>query len=98
MPFCGEIFDNSNLSMEETATLKNCSGLCLKVNNPDERSKTKRMCANKDYAESICKQSTNTFCETCDTDECNGAAEYGPIAALIAIPVAIISTYNIAGF
>lgn len=29
------------------------------------------------------------FCETCDTDGCNGAAQYGPVALLVAIPVAI---------
>lgn len=29
------------------------------------------------------------FCETCSTDGCNGAAQYGPMALLVAIPVAV---------
>lgn len=29
------------------------------------------------------------FCETCQTDGCNGAAQYGPVALLVAIPVAV---------
>jgi len=29
------------------------------------------------------------FCETCSTDGCNGAAQYGPIALLVAIPAVI---------
>ncbi|XP_055303862.1 uncharacterized protein LOC129569231 [Sitodiplosis mosellana] len=29
------------------------------------------------------------FCETCTTDGCNGAAQYGPVALLVAIPVAV---------
>jgi len=40
--------------------------------------------------------STNTpsyikteYCQTCTTDGCNGAAQYGPIAMLVAIPVVI---------
>lgn len=31
------------------------------------------------------------FCETCSTDGCNGAAQYGPIALSIAIPLMILS-------
>lgn len=29
------------------------------------------------------------FCETCSTEGCNGAAQYGPIALLVAIPAVI---------
>lgn len=29
------------------------------------------------------------FCETCSTDGCNGATQYGPVALLVAIPVAV---------
>lgn len=29
------------------------------------------------------------FCETCDTDGCNSATQYAPVALLVAIPVAI---------
>lgn len=29
------------------------------------------------------------FCETCSTDGCNGAAQYGPVALLVIIPAAI---------
>jgi hypothetical protein len=29
------------------------------------------------------------FCETCSTDGCNGAAQYGPIALLVAIPAVL---------
>lgn len=31
----------------------------------------------------------NEFCETCDTDGCNGASQFGPVALLITVPVAI---------
>lgn len=33
------------------------------------------------------------FCETCTTDGCNGAAQYGPIAMLIALPIAIAKLF-----
>lgn len=29
------------------------------------------------------------YCETCATDGCNGAAQYGPVALLVVIPAAI---------
>jgi hypothetical protein len=29
------------------------------------------------------------YCQTCTTDGCNGASQYGPIAMLVAIPVVI---------
>lgn len=35
-------------------------------------------------------QSVADFCEHCDTDGCNGAAQYGPMAAIIAIPAIVI--------
>lgn len=34
-------------------------------------------------------------CVTCDTDGCNGAAQDGPIALLIALPVAITNCFLI---
>lgn len=30
------------------------------------------------------------LCEKCDTDGCNAGTQYGPIAILIAFPIAII--------
>lgn len=33
------------------------------------------------------------YCETCTTDGCNGAAQYGPIALLIAIPMAVAKIF-----
>lgn len=35
------------------------------------------------------------FCETCDTDGCNGATHYGPYAILIAIPIFIAKHFII---
>lgn len=29
-------------------------------------------------------------CDKCDSDGCNGASEYGPVAMMIAIPVIIM--------
>lgn len=31
------------------------------------------------------------FCETCNTDGCNGAGQFGPIAILVAIPTIILA-------
>lgn len=30
------------------------------------------------------------FCEYCDSDGCNGAAQYGPMAAIILIPAVLL--------
>lgn len=49
-----------------------------------------RQCAKSTgYNENFCKGSAYDFCETCSSDGCNGAAQYGPIALMAAIPVAI---------
>lgn len=47
-----------------------------------------------DSAKATCeaesKGSDSSICETCNTDECNGALQYGPVALMIAIPLAVI--------
>lgn len=35
----------------------------------------------------------NVKCMACDTDGCNGAAQYGPFALLVVLPVAIAKTF-----
>lgn len=52
-----------------------------------------RLCAkNEEHAKELCdnKSAKPEFsCKMCDTDGCNGAAQYGPIALLVIIPVAV---------
>lgn len=54
-----------------------------------------RFCAQTpQLAEQNCKEQDVTSCQTCDIDKCNGAAQYGPVAALVvAIPVMIAKTF-----
>lgn len=42
-------------------------------------------CANANTPEYI----RTEFCETCDTEGCNGAGQFGPIAVLVAIPAVV---------
>ncbi|CAD7079963.1 unnamed protein product [Hermetia illucens] len=55
---------------------------CTWIDSNDTPKKCMTSPPNPSYVETL-------FCETCLTDECNGAAQYGPMAALILIPVAI---------
>lgn len=42
-------------------------------------------------AEVLCKENgAEGLCEKCETDGCNGATQYGPIAILIVLPIAIV--------
>lgn len=34
-------------------------------------------------------------CEPCSKDECNGAAQYGPAAIVVAIPIAILKVLSL---
>lgn len=45
----------------------------------------KDACANANTPEYI----KTEFCETCNFDGCNGAAQYGPIAMLVIIPAVL---------
>lgn len=40
---------------------------------------------------SIAGQKLETSCVPCDSDGCNGASQYGPVAIMIAIPVIIMN-------
>lgn len=48
-----------------------------------------RFCARTpQQADDHCKEKGFTFCGSCASDECNGAAQYKPIAIMVAISVA----------
>lgn len=60
----------------------------------------------ENVANALCQTSKNTAhsyghmnvevkCVTCDTDGCNGATKYGPIAVLIVLPVAIAKIFKL---
>lgn len=44
-------------------------------------------------AEQYCKDKSLSFCETCDSDECNGSAQYAPIALMLTIPIVITKIF-----
>lgn len=68
---------------------------------------TARACAlNEDAAKQACKNledglhenglpTAKIDCLVCNSDGCNGAAQYGPIALLIALPVAIAKIFSL---
>lgn len=52
-----------------------------------------RLCAkSEEHAKELCDNKSGKpefSCKICETDGCNGAIQYGPIALLVAIPVAV---------
>lgn len=52
-----------------------------------------RQCSYKAYLETqFCKTAT---CLDCNKDECNGAAQYGPAAIIVTIPIAIMKIFSL---
>lgn len=55
-----------------------------------------RYCVNNEASvEKYCYEGGNraSVCEECSSDGCNGAAKYGPAAAIVAIPIVILKTF-----
>lgn len=57
-----------------------------------------RQCVNKEFLNSnACKKAADgtEYCWDCDKDECNGAAQYGPAAIIVSIPIAIMKIFSL---
>lgn len=68
--------------------------LCFNKNFKSGGQSVNRLCVeNQAAADEHCKAGEFTSCVSCATDECNGAAEYGPIALLVVVPVAIAKIF-----
>lgn len=63
--------------------------------NGKETITVNRLCvATPQLAEENCKEKDVKFCQACETDKCNGAAQYGPVAVLVvAIPVIVTKIF-----
>lgn len=55
----------------------------------DDEGNAQRICANFQKRIKAADSSASFDCTTCNTDACNGAVQYGAMALLIALPVAI---------
>lgn len=58
----------------------------------------RRQCANDlGKANSICSTARNSGldCKICDYNGCNSASSYGPVAVLIALPIAVMKILSV---
>lgn len=78
---------------EKTSILHNLAALFVNM-----KPTISRFCANSPAeAVQLCNRNDtgkrDFKCEICDTDGCNGAVQYGPVALLVLIPVAIAQLF-----
>lgn len=97
--YCDDPFDTDHLSAAQRAgNFADCqrgdfgAPVCIKMISTQNDAKIiRRLCsATANAADEACKANgADNICEKCDTDGCNGAIQYGPIAILIVLPIAI---------
>lgn len=64
---------------------------------PDKPTITRLCAKTPEEATKFCTDSAGQKdfkCNICETDGCNGAAQYGPVALLVLIPVAIAKMFT----
>lgn len=71
----------------------------LEVTNPSNQETSRvvsvtRSCAKSpEQADEFCKDTGFSFCDSCSTDGCNSGSQFGPIALMAAVPVAIAKLF-----
>lgn len=70
-----------------------------KVTNPNNQVTSRvesvtRSCAkNPEQADEFCKDTGFSYCESCSSDGCNGAVQFGPIVVMTVTPVVMAKLF-----